>query len=106
MAKALRDSNGNVIQCSQDVWGYTGFYYYKCSRGATVERNGKFYCTQHDPVRRAEKRQARNRQWKEAWDREQEARRKFKENTIRRIIACNSEEEAEEIFNETYGFRV
>ena len=42
-----------TVQCSAEVcgegqWGV--FHPYRCSRKATVEREGKQYCKQHDPV--------------------------------------------------------
>ena len=42
-----------TVQCSAEVcgegqWGV--FHPYHCSRKATVEREGKQYCKQHDPV--------------------------------------------------------
>ncbi|KKN29282.1 hypothetical protein LCGC14_0845880 [marine sediment metagenome] len=47
--------------CSKRIW-LDGWHKGQCSRIATVERDGKPYCTQHDPVRvqeREEKRQAK-----------------------------------------------
>ena len=36
-------------QCSVMVSNNTGFYSHPCYESATVERNGKWYCTIHDP---------------------------------------------------------
>ena len=40
-------------QCSQTVWR-DDWHKTRCSRKATVEREGKLYCTQHDPERKAQ----------------------------------------------------
>jgi len=36
--------------------------YKQCSRPATIERRGKFYCKQHDPMEREAKRQQKRQQ--------------------------------------------
>ena len=35
------------MQCSGKT--YDGWHYHSCSRNATVERGGKWYCPSHDP---------------------------------------------------------
>lgn len=41
------DCSGKIWGAYRDVSGRV----YKCHRNATVERNGKWYCWQHDPER-------------------------------------------------------
>jgi hypothetical protein len=51
--------------CSVKVYHGRSFIGSGCSRNATVERDGKWYCTQHDPVRIEEKRKAETAAWLE-----------------------------------------
>ena len=54
-----------------------GWRYDTCSRKATVEREGKGYCKQHDPVRRKELQDEKEKKWRaeRATYRERVARR-------------------------------
>jgi len=36
----------------------------KCSRNGSIERNGRLYCKQHDPVHIAEERKKEEEEWK------------------------------------------
>lgn len=70
-------------QCSRKVTprdsGPFGWLHPKpCSRKGTVERNGHWYCRQHDPVKVAERRAELNHQY-------QEKRRLETEFNIRKI---------------------
>lgn len=40
-----------------------GYHLVRCRKPATVEREGRHYCTIHDPVRVAEKDEARSAKW-------------------------------------------
>ena len=51
-------------QCSEQAYHGTGGGWDACSRKGKVERDGKAYCTQHDPERVAERRTARDVKWK------------------------------------------
>ncbi|MBE6441400.1 MAG: hypothetical protein E7022_03575 [Desulfovibrio desulfuricans] len=42
-----------------------------CGRTASVERNGKWYCKIHDPVRRSEMKAKREAEWNARWAEEQ-----------------------------------
>jgi len=42
-----------IQQCEAEVWN--GWNKYRCSKNAKVERNGKHYCTIHDPERARKK---------------------------------------------------
>ena len=42
-----------------DAWGRN-----TCSRTGTVERNGRWYCTQHDPEKAAQRREAREARYR------------------------------------------
>ena len=55
-----------MSQCSKML--FRDYHSYPCSRSAKVERNGKGYCTQHDPVKVAEKIAERDAKWAEEVD--------------------------------------
>jgi uncharacterized Zn finger protein (UPF0148 family) len=38
-------------ECSAMVNDFTGFHKFPCSRKPTVQRDGKWYCPSHDPVK-------------------------------------------------------
>lgn len=48
----------NPKDCQSTVWSSSGFHSYQCSKPVKVVRDGKKYCTIHDPERVAAKRQA------------------------------------------------
>lgn len=52
--------------CSTDVWD--GWGHSKCSRKGVIEREGKLYCRQHDPVAKAKKEEERDAAWRAQWD--------------------------------------
>lgn len=52
-------------RCRNYVW--EGYHSHQCARDATVERDGKAYCWQHDPEYVAKKDAERNAQWKRKW---------------------------------------
>lgn len=58
-------------KCCETVFEGAGFRRSRCSRAAKVTRNGKPYCTQHDPEKVDSRRIARNAKW----DAEADARR-------------------------------
>lgn len=55
----------NKQQCQAMVW--SGYNRYRCSKNAKVEREGKCYCNIHDPVRIAEKRKIKDREFEEEY---------------------------------------
>ena len=60
------------VRCSQSVAG-ANLWGRKCSRTTTVERDGKPYCTQHDPVAVAERRETNRAAWEAKWDYQRKA---------------------------------
>ena len=54
--------------CSATVYRSGVFCGYQCLNKPKVERDGKLYCSVHDPVRIAEKRNAKEEKWKRQWD--------------------------------------
>ena len=42
--------------------------FHQCPRPGSVERDGKFYCKQHDPVAVRSKRDARDAKWESDWN--------------------------------------
>ena len=55
-------------KCSKKVWRHTSWYL--CSRPATVQRDGKWYCWQHDPKRVEAEAKKRRAAWEAKMDRE------------------------------------
>ena len=58
-------------QCSKVVYNNTSFRGKPCKRIGKVERDGKWYCVQHDPVSVKEKQDAKNKQWQVEWEERQ-----------------------------------
>jgi len=59
----------NREQCCKKI--YTGSWSQtsrSCSRAGTVERDGKFYCKQHDPVRIKEKQEKDRLEREQVWE--------------------------------------
>ena len=53
----------NAKKCSERISG--GFHSYQCSKSGKIERDGRWYCGTHDPVRIKEKREESARKWSE-----------------------------------------
>jgi len=53
----------NAKKCSKRISG--GFHSYQCSKSGKIERDGRWYCGTHDPVRIKEKREESARKWRE-----------------------------------------
>ena len=49
----------SAIRCCEMI------YRHQCSKSGKIERDGKWYCGTHDPVRIKEKREERGRKWSE-----------------------------------------
>ena len=54
----------NAKECSVRIWG-ARVSSWQCSKKATVEREGKYYCTIHDPVRVEKKEKERSAKYHE-----------------------------------------
>lgn len=48
----------------------------QCPNNAKVERDGKWYCGTHDPVKRKEKQEKRDEKWADQWTVKEEQRRR------------------------------
>lgn len=58
-------------KCAGKTWSDIGHQrVYRCSRNATIERDGKWYCWQHDPIRVEADKQKRRARWDARHDRE------------------------------------
>ena len=55
----------NAKKCSERISGR--FHSYQCSKSGKIERDGRWYCGTHDPVRIKEKREERDRKWSEGF---------------------------------------
>ena len=53
----------SAIRCSEMIYGRG--YRHQCSKSGKIERDGRWYCGTHDPVRIKEKQQERDRKWSE-----------------------------------------
>jgi hypothetical protein len=58
-----------VSRCCKTLWGPRGNSW-QCTRNAVVERDGKGYCKQHDPVAEKARFEARRTKWEEESKRE------------------------------------
>lgn len=47
----------------RNMWSFS----YRCNKRASYERDGKWYCGTHDPVRVKAKREERDAKWNEKW---------------------------------------
>ena len=54
-----------MARCCKNVWA--GHHSYPCTKPVKVERDGKHYCTIHDPARVAKKRAAKDAEWNAKW---------------------------------------
>lgn len=57
-------------RCEEKVWDSSSWHSYQCTRNAKVERDGKHYCTIHDPIRIKEKQDKKHKKWKEKFEKE------------------------------------
>lgn len=55
-------------RCCESVRDRSGWYRCQCQRNAKVERDGKFYCKQHDPEQVKLRQENASRIWHEKWD--------------------------------------
>ena len=69
-----------IKQCSATY--FSGWSRYRCSKNAKVERDGKSFCTIHDPVRIEEKRDKRHKEYQERANKKEEIR-EYNENAIK-----------------------
>ena len=56
-------------RCCKMVFDESGWHKHQCVRTKTVERNGEWYCWQHDPERTARKEQERREASEAKWKR-------------------------------------
>lgn len=70
--------------CSAQAYHGQGGGWYACSRKAKLERDGKSYCTQHDPERVA----AKNAEKRARWKTEDAARQKTSRRRAAETYAC------------------
>lgn len=61
----------NSRQCCGQIRRGSGYHirHVQCEKTGKIERDGKWYCGTHDPVKRAEKRAAIQAKWQGDWDR-------------------------------------
>ncbi len=68
-------------QCEVRVMDDVSSRFHPCLRNGTVERGGKWYCFQHDPVALQERDETRRAKW--------DAEAKASQETWERRAACN-----------------
>lgn len=54
-------------QCCRRVFSSGSFRGHLCTKPATVERDGKFYCRTHDPEEEAKRHAKRSKKMEEEW---------------------------------------
>jgi len=54
-------------RCCAEVWPKGGYHPGRCERMASVERDGRHYCKQHDPVAVKARDDERNAKWEAKW---------------------------------------
>ena len=59
-------------RCNETIYAGMWAREVQCQRTAKVERDGRSYCTQHDPVRVKEKAEQKTKQWNEKYAQEKE----------------------------------
>ena len=64
--------------CSAGVW--QGWRSLSCSRKGKIERDGKWYCKQHDPVAIKARRDETDRKYREHWQKLRDAQKVDKAN--------------------------
>lgn len=64
----------DVQRCCVRVTGSSVWHKYPCSRTAKVERNGKWYCGQHDPEAVKRRQEKSEQRWNEKQTEEAAAR--------------------------------
>ncbi len=78
------------LKCSEHVMSVSGGRSQPCSKPVTVERDGKPYCTIHDPERVAARREVRSKVWEERANR----LRAFNDKTAARAAIARAAIEA------------
>jgi len=53
-------------KCCEKI--FDGWHYYSCKNKASIERDGKFYCKIHDPVRKEERETVRKQKMEERYE--------------------------------------
>ena len=84
--------------CCGEAWD--GYRFYNCGRTAKYEREGKWYCGIHDPVKVEEKRAAREARWSAEYD----ANRKKVEEVEKRNKRLESWEDLLAALEDSYPF--
>ena len=64
--------------CSETGYDRFSWRGMQCARAGKVERDGKWYCKQHDPVAVAERKAERDRKWRAECDAKDAARAEAK----------------------------
>lgn len=81
-------------KCSIKVPGmYSDINFYPCQRSATIQRDGKWYCWQHDPERVKAEAKKRHADWEAKMDREAAKYKRIARNA--QLAALVTEEMAE-----------
>ncbi len=76
-------------QCCAKVHDSYGVGFHPCSRKSRVDRDGKPYCLQHDPVVRKAKSDERMKAWQAKWD-ASDKRAKQQEAALQAISTLNA----------------
>jgi len=99
----ILDTEGEPIKCSERLYR-GGYHPNSCYNNATVFRpassgDGRYYCTTHDPVRKAEKRAAQHAKWDAAWNARNQAYKERRAESAVEIVACTDYDQALALFD-------
>lgn len=53
-------------KCVEEI--FRNWTHYACTKPVKVQRDGKWYCRQHDPEKVKERRKKLEQKWREKWD--------------------------------------
>ena len=92
----LNNDLGNKF-CEKRVMCDT-WHFVKCGKPAKIEFKGKYYCGRHDPIKREEKRMAKQAKWDKEYAEDKE---KFlRQSLMSRILGAKTTVELEQMVKE------
>ncbi len=75
-------------QCSERVLRAWGRHMHQCLRNGTVQRDGRWYCWQHDSVAKEKRDAERNAKWEAKWKKEHDERLEYSRRVDAMQKAC------------------
>ena len=72
------------VRCSAEVMGEGGWHRRPCARNGVIQRDGKWYCKQHDPVAVKKRMDDQKAQWEKEW--EEDKKKRYRDRAMQK--AC------------------